>query len=193
MPIAKKICDEFEDNELVQKAKENLDYFECLYLRYYDRLGDYAKRISSCSNESIEDILQESFINVYRNINEFDTSLKFSSWLYRIVHNVTISYWKKNKSGHETSELPEEDLSYEIDWDENIFDSNIIESPKRVFEYIHNLPEKYKDVIILKFMEGLSYNEISDVLKIPSGTVAVRINRAKTILKKLLRDSNDTK
>jgi len=187
MHIGKDICDNYTDNELVQLAKENLDYFECLYFRYSNRLSDYAKRISSCTDESIEDILQESFIKIYKNLNEYDPSLKFSSWVYRIVHNVTISYWKKNKSGQENINLSEEEFIV----DESLFESDFSVGSKKLFEQINNLPSKYKDVIILKFMEGLSYGEISDVLKIPSGTVAVRINRAKTMLKKLLRTSTD--
>jgi RNA polymerase sigma factor (sigma-70 family) len=89
--------------------------------------------------------------------------------------------------------LSDEDVTNEKNWDENIFEIDNNERPERLFIYINSLPEKYKDVIILKFIEGFSYDEISDVLKIPPGTVAVRINRAKSRLKQLLRTSKDSK
>ena len=190
MFVKKKICDQLSDNEIVIKSIADIDYFLCLYDRYEPRLLRYIKRISMIGDEQAMDILQAAFIKIWQNLNDFNQSMKLSSWIYRIVHNETISHMRRNKS-------------YGKDRSVNL--GNIpIENPLDDFETIkHNekkelqthivlelLPLKYKTVLVLKFMEGMSYQEISDVLKIPEGTVATRINRAKKRFAKMVSDKN---
>ncbi|MEZ4848959.1 MAG: RNA polymerase sigma factor [Bacteroidia bacterium] len=177
MIITKEICNQLNDIELVQKVMTEIDYFSCIYERYEPKLLRYVKRITGVSNEEAEDILQEAFLKIWRNINSYDTDLKFSTWIYRVVHNETISYWRKQSSFGK---------DHQIDLDENFpeeFDSNSQpgDSNKNVLthEILELLPLKYKTILVLKFLEGMDYDEISDILKIPPGTVATRINRAK--------------
>jgi RNA polymerase sigma-70 factor, ECF subfamily len=175
-------CKDLNDNELIRLSFENLDYFSCLYNRYETELIKYTRRISGIDHEESQDILQEAFIKIWRNLNEFDTSLKVSSWIYRIVHNETISYMRKKKSYGK-------DKTHDVELFRNIL-SEEIESQTHTEEQISimldaldHLPIKYKEVLILKFLEQKSYTDISDILKIPEGTVAIRINRAKSAIR----------
>ena len=147
--------------------------------RYELKLLRYIKRISFSTREESEDILQEAFIKIWRNLHDFDQSLKLSSWIYRIVHNETISFWRKKTSFGKNQEvdLPEELFSVE---EEAFFEINEEQgNVEKINEILQKLPLKYREVLVLKFLEMMSYEEISDVLKIPEGTVATRINRAK--------------
>ena len=91
-------CSEKSDEEWAYLTAENQGYFLCIMKKYEIPLKRYVGRISNFSQEEIEDILQEVFIKVYQNINDFDDSLKFSSWIYRITHNHVISKFRKHKS-----------------------------------------------------------------------------------------------
>ena len=180
----KDICLGLSDNEVISKSKEDLKYFACLYNRYDQRLIRYILKISQASYEEASDILQESFIKVWINLNEFDNDLKLSSWLYSIVHNETVSFCRKKKSYGKNNKLNIDDSNlldyYEIPEDLTEEENEIITN-----DILNNLPRKYREVLVLKFLEKMSYEDISDVLRIPEGTVAVRINRAKKMFRRL--------
>lgn len=171
--MKKEICTSFSDRELVELSVEQLNYFECLYLRYENSLLRYIHRISNCSEEEAYDILQESFIKIWKNLNDFDPELSFSTWAYRIVYHHTISHWRKSVSFGKNKTVAIEgqpltsDENYSTDHDD------------KVLQIIHLLPEKYQMVLILKYFEDKNYIEISDIMKIPEGTVATYLNRAK--------------
>ena len=185
MGTNKEICKGLSDNEVISKSREDLKYFACLYDRYDRRLIRYILKISQASHQEAHDILQESFIKVWINLNEFDNSLKLSSWLYRIVHNETVSFCRKKKSyGKNNKVIIDENI--DLAYDNALVDDVDEEDNYLITDNILNsLPLKYKEVLVLKFLEKMSYEEISDVLKIPEGTVGVRINRAKKMFKKL--------
>ncbi len=179
-----------EDKELVLLSKEDSAYFAELIQRYENKLGRYISRLGRFSREDKEDILQNVFIKVYQNLNEFDTTLPFSSWIYRITHNETISFFRKTKSRPE---------GYSIDVEEYIL-NNIAgditadgETEKSINkEILENalaeLPQFYRDITILRYFEEKSYEEISDILRISPGTVATRISRAKQYIKKFINN-----
>jgi len=181
-------CKDLNDNELVIRSLENLDYFSCLFLRYEPELLRYIQRISGIDAEESQDILQESFIKIWRNLNEFDKSLKLSSWIYRIVHNETVSFIRKKKSFGKDNILNVELYRNILREDDEPADDKE-ERINNTVGVLDHLPFKYKEVLILKFLERKSYEEISDILKIPEGTVAIRINRAKKVFRKLAEKS----
>jgi len=128
-----------------------------------------------------EEILQEVFVKVWKNLREFDGSVKFSSWIYRITHNETISAFRKSQSRGEKEQVSlDEDLfqipSTELDISQTI-DQKI--TAPIVHKILNGLSPKYREILVLKFLEDKSYEEISDILKKPMGTVATLINRAK--------------
>lgn len=184
MLISIEKCKELTDSEMVAKSLENIDYFTCMYLRYEEQLKRYILRISKVSIEEAEDILQEGYIKIWKNLNAFDPSMKLSSWLYRIIHNQTISYWRSVKSDKSNPTFILDERASHIIYEEFESDEDMEHNEKKLQKAINDLPSKYKDVLILKFFEKMSYEDISDVLKIPEGTVATRLNRAKRAIRK---------
>ena len=183
-------CEEKTDEELVAMTIENQDLFSCLVDRYTEKLTRYIMRISASTREDAEDLLQEIFVKAYRYLNDFDQSLKFSSWIYRIAHNQVISQWRKTKSRPQVIKFEaDEDFLKFIANDEDLaLDTERKFEGEEVRELVDTLDEKYREVLVLKFIEGKDYKEISDILKKPLGTVATLINRAKKQLKKVIKE-----
>ncbi len=177
------------DEELAKLSVSDTACFGELIDRYNPTLLRYVMRRSHATKEDAEDIVQNSFIKMYRNINDFDYDLKFSSWAYRITHNEMIDWYRKQNTRPQL---------FITDKDENIFDSiagdmNIEkeaiqkETKKEIESIIKTLDPKYQEVVSLRFFEDKSYEEIADILEIPAGTVAIRLSRAKKILQDTLR------
>ena len=176
------------DEELAFLALADQDYFLYLMRRYEGKLLAYILRISSFSHDEAEDILQEVFIKIYENLNDFDTSLKFSSWAYRITHNQAISHYRRAKARPQSLPIDINDkilanLSSDLDIEKKVEVDYLRKAIKNV---LANLDIKYREVLVLKFLEERSYQEISDILKKPMGTIATLINRAKKEFKEEL-------
>ena len=186
MLTPKFICDGLSDLEIIRKSLEVVDYFSCLYERYEEKLMRYIKRVAFATDEEAADVLQESFIKIWKNLNAVDQSLKLSSWIYRIVHNEAISFLRQKKSFGKNHKIPWDDTRYADLPDDTLPEEaeELEYRDKLTHRILAQLPEQYKEVLILKFLENMSYEEISDILKIPEGTVAIRINRAKKIFRK---------
>ena len=169
------------DGQLVLKSLEEVDCFAFLMGRYEGPLRNYILRISSFSYMEAEEILQEVFLKVWKNLLEFDQGIKFSSWIYRIAHNETISSYRKAKSrGIEKRTDLDEDLFHNLPskWDvPKALDQHF--TAELIREILDSLPDKYRGVLVLRYYEDKSYDEISDILKKPSGTVSTLLNRAK--------------
>lgn len=176
-------CINKTDNELVRLSLDNPDHFLCLSKRYESKLLHYIMRISKFRQEDAEDILQDVFIKTYYNLNEFDDELKFSSWIYRIAHNQTVSEIRK-KVSRPSIPLEKEDIDrFEDAFDitkeiDNSFDREIIDKA------ISQLDEKYREVLILRYLDEKDYVEISDILKKPVSTVGNLIARGKILFEK---------
>lgn len=169
------------DEELVEKVLQNKDLYVFLVERYEEKLLRYILRISSSSLEDAQDILQEVFISAYKNLNGFDQDLKFSSWIYRITHNRVISHYRKVTARPKTTTYEgDNELLNILSSNEDIAkDLERKYTAKEVREVLERMDEKYREVLVLKFLEDKDYKEISDVLEKPMGTVATLINRAK--------------
>lgn len=180
--ISTESFDSKTDNELVGMSLRDSDYFLYLSKRYEDKLLRYIKRISKFGQEDAEDVLQEVFIKTYYNLNGFDPELKFSSWIYRIAHNEAVSAIRK-KSVRPTVYLEVEDINkfsdaFDMTKDiDNSFDRKVID------EALSKLDEKYREVLILRFLDEKEYVEISDILKKPVSTVGNLILRGKKLFK----------
>jgi RNA polymerase sigma-70 factor, ECF subfamily len=169
------------DEQLVKLSLKDQEYFGYLVERYQDKLARYVNRITATSKEEIEDILQEVFIKVYENLNDFDTSLKFSSWIYRITHNQVISQYRKKQARPQKISL-DCDLDYfknlasEVDIAQELSQE---ERAEEVEKLLNKLDFQYKEILILKYFERKSYTEISDILKKPVNTVGTLLYRAR--------------
>ncbi|MFA6255391.1 MAG: RNA polymerase sigma factor [Patescibacteria group bacterium] len=169
------------DSELVELTLENQDNFLYIVNRYETKLLHFIRRISNVSLDEARDLLQEVFIKVYQNLNDFNPSLKFSSWIYRITRNHVISHYRKNKNkpillAAEINEEALNNLSSEFDIDKKI-DQQILK--QSIDGILNQMDNRYKEVIVLKYFEEKNYQEISDIIKKPTGTVATYLNRGK--------------
>jgi len=170
------------DEELVKKTLSNKEYFGEIVDRYEAKLTRYIARLGIRNPEDQLDVLQDIFLKVYKNLNAFDTSLQFSSWIYRISHNEAISsYRKKNvrPEGHLIADSEEMlgFLSGKEDAQDVMFDRNI--NAEVVNKALLAIDNKYREVIILRFFEHKEYEEISDILRIPIGSVGTLLHRGK--------------
>ncbi len=179
------------DAQLVEASSQNKEAFYYLMERYEGRLLRYIHRLTNVSDTEAEDILQDIFIKVYRNLNGFDPDLSFSSWIYRIARNEIINHYHKSKRQRELESLDDDPEAFS-----NLFEI-ISEEPdgyqtyikkeqaQAVHKVLEELPQKYREVLILYYLEGMSYTEISDILRKPPGTVATLLKRAKDKFKKI--------
>ncbi|MFH1412957.1 MAG: sigma-70 family RNA polymerase sigma factor [bacterium] len=185
-------CKEKTDEELVKIILEDQNYFACLIQHYQGRLLNYARKITNLPDTEIEDILQDVFIKIYKNLNNFNPDLKFSSWIYRITHNHIISNFRKINARPKTVSIGIDDnflenIASDMDTGKYVDIGYLRENINKILD---KLDLKYKEVLVLKFLENKNYNEISDILKKPIGTVGTLINRAKAKFKKELIDNN---
>ena len=181
---------ELSDEEIAIKVQtEDVESFGELIARYEAKLKRYASRFLNTKHE-IDDLVQDVFIKAYTNIQSFDANQRFSPWIYRIAHNTFVNELKrKERSGFGFFDadtilplLPSKETA-----DGDTLESEI-EAELEIL--IKKLPTKYREIIILHYFESFSYQEISDVLKIPITTVGVRLTRARAKLKKHYQSNN---
>jgi RNA polymerase sigma-70 factor, ECF subfamily len=177
------------DTELVELTLKDPNSYKYIISRYEAKLMHYIRRITNVEKETAEDILQEVFLKVYKNLREYDDDFKFSSWVYRITHNEAISFFRKQKARPEVVDLEnndEIDILGSLPADTNLRDDYVKkELAHKVKDIIAVMPENYRNALVLRYMEDKSYEEMADILQKPTGTVATLINRAKVEFKKL--------
>jgi RNA polymerase sigma-70 factor (ECF subfamily) len=179
--IEKKDIEQSSDEELVALTLKNPEAYGFLVDRYEEKLKRYIMRISSSTNEDAEDLLQDVFLSAYKNLNDFDMELKFSSWIYRISHNKVISHFRKVSARPKTTTYEgDTQLLNILSSDEDLArDLERKYTASEVRSILQGMDERYREVLVLKFLEEKDYKEISDILEKPMGTVATLINRAK--------------
>lgn len=159
---------------------------------YRDKIYQLCYRMLGNAYEA-EDMAQEAFIRAYVNIERFNVNRKFSTWLYRIATNLCIDRIRKKKpdyfldaevAGTEGLTLYSQIASTEATPDEEV---SKMELQSIIQQEILKLPEKYRSVIVLRYIDELSLNEISEILSLPLGTVKTRIHRGREALRKQLR------
>ncbi len=171
-----------KDEEVVTLTIKDPNQYGILMERYEAKLKRYITRLGVRHPEDQLDVLQEIFIKAYRNLNGFDTSLSFSSWMYRIAHNEAISWYRKKNvrpEGHLVGDSEEilEFLSEREEGTELTFDRQL--NAEEVARALEQIDEKYREPIILRFFEHKEYDEISDILEIPIGSVGTLLHRGK--------------
>lgn len=168
------------DSELIALARKNPESFGLIMERYQAPLFAYIRRISQLPKEEIEDLLQEIFIKIYQNINEYDATLKFSSWAYRVAHNHVVDNFRKMGARPRTRGLEEDELvsflKSSVNLEKEFLSKDCLE---KVEKCISNLPDHYREALILRFLEEKEYEEIMDILKKSKGTVATLIARGR--------------
>ena len=173
------------DGELVRKiTEEDQELYSELVKRYEGPLFGYLLRLTNYNSHDCEDILQNVFIKVFKNLRAYDQTRKFSSWIYRITHNEAINFIKKHRK--EIS-LEDSQIAEIIPSESNLLEEMHLKQEKeRVENAIQKLEVKYREIIILRYTQDKTYEEISDILRKPVNTVGTLINRAKKELKNIL-------
>lgn len=191
------------EKELIAKAKQgDMQAFEELILKHEKIVYNVAFRMMNHS-EDAKDISQEVFLKAYRNIKNFDERSMFSTWLYRITTNTCIDEMRKRKGKQSYSleeELENEDgsMQRQIADEGDTPEESLMRGEEKgeILQALDTLSEEHRAAIILRDVKGLSYEEISEIIELPMGTVKSRISRARNQLKNeilKIRERNDGK
>jgi len=181
------MCDELKVIEKVLDG--DIDSFGILVKRYEKQIVNFIFRMIGNYQDALE-LSQEVFLRAYTGLKTYSSEYSFSTWLFRIARNRTIDFIRKRRiktvsiegSGEEDSLKPQYETN-ELRPDE-VFEKN--RRARLVEKAVARLPEEYREVIIMYHVDGLKYEEISEILALPIGTVKNRIFRARKMLKELL-------
>jgi RNA polymerase sigma-70 factor (ECF subfamily) len=177
------------DIELIAKAISGReDGFEELVRRYQRPITNYVFRMLNDYDASL-DVTQEVFIKVYNSLSRYSSEYKFSTWLYRIAHNAAIDYIRRRSPNQQSIETENKDGAYQLQ----------IESPNPTPEQerersewrteieavVKCLPAVYRELILLRHSQDLSYDEIAEITNLPLGTVKNRLFRAREMMREI--------
>lgn len=186
-----------DDLELVSRARsKDAEAIQTLILRYQDRVYNTAYRMMG-DRGLAEDVAQEVFLKAFKALKKFKGNSSFSTWLYRITVNACTSEWRKasaRKRGRELSlSHPNPDgASAGFDppggGEDPSASAEREERSRAVHEAIQELEEDFRTVVVLRDIEGFSYEEIADIIDCPLGTVRSRLHRARNDLKEKLKN-----
>ncbi len=174
---------------LVQRG--DVERFGVLMERYESKLRRYGSTFLS-REEDIGDIVQDVFVKAYENIQEFRTSDRFSPWIYRIAHNAFANELRRRS--RRAVFLPDFDtLLAHAPAKEAADDESERAALARLVERgLAEVAPSFREVLVLYYLEELSYKEIADVLHVPVNTVGVRLQRAKKALRQAYQSLNIT-
>lgn len=182
-----------EEKILLEKAKSgDVEAYEELVKSHYTIVYNIALRMLSNTHDA-SDLAQEVFIKIFKSIKNFEGKSSFKTWIYRITINLCYDEYKKKK--HISIVSYDEQIENKND-DYGIQTNNEIKTPEKSLldseikgvlnDAINKLPKNLKIVVVLRDIQGFSYEEIAQILKCPQGTVKSRINRAREYLRKEL-------
>ncbi len=183
-----------EDWSIVESCLNgNREAYALLVKKYEKSVFNIVYRLIGTTEEA-RDITQETFIRVYKSLRQVKPEFKFSNWLFKIATNLCKDRLKKRKitavSLNEFDYLLDQEISHEnkdslLDYQKNLIPTDEQEQVQRA---ISNLPFIYRRVVVLRYIQDLTYQEIADILEIPLGRVKVQLHRAHQILYDQLSD-----
>jgi RNA polymerase sigma-70 factor (ECF subfamily) len=179
------------DEQLIFKfQQEDVQAFNEIVLRYKDKLVNCLFRYTGSRDES-EDLAQDTFLKLYRSKHLYREIAKFSTWFYTIAINIAKTNLRK-KSRYNSISIsdfdPENDKDFDLTADVQLPDdaANAVTENEFIQKAINQLSDKFKEVIIMRDVEDLEYEEIAKITGLPLGTVKSRINRGREKLKEML-------
>ncbi|MCD6422919.1 MAG: sigma-70 family RNA polymerase sigma factor [Elusimicrobia bacterium] len=176
------------ERDLIKKAKSgDVEAFEQLIRKYEQKIYNIA--LYFCRNPvEAEDISQMAIIKMFKSLKNFKEQSSLSTWIFRIVRNVFLDECKKSFRRHEVEQIENFEFIDKKSAEE-------IAGRNQLFSWINSaikkLPEKFRMVVVLCDMEGFDYKETAEILNVPVGTVRSRLNRARRMLKEILRNFSD--
>ena len=182
------------DEELVEAFKNgSVDAFNRLVSRYKDPLMNFSSRYLGDRDEA-DDVVQETFVRVYRKIHTYKPVARFSTWIYTIATNLVKSHYRRRKR-HPALSISqsvggENQSEYEIPDNRYRPDAEAARSVRQsiIENALASLSHKYREIVILCDIEDLSYEEICSITGLNIGTVKSRLNRGRSQLQVLLKD-----
>ncbi|MDY0407132.1 RNA polymerase sigma factor SigW [Virgibacillus sp. 179-BFC.A HS] len=184
--------DQMIREKIKQVKKGDQSAFEEIVAFFQNKIYQHCYRMLGNAHEA-EDIAQEAFIRAYVNIHSYDEKRKFSTWLFRIATNLTIDRLRKRKPDYyldaQVKGTDGLNMYSQLAADERLPEEQVqdMELQSWISQEIAKLPAKYRSIIMLRYLEEFSLQEISDILDIPLGTVKTRIHRGREALRKKLR------
>lgn len=177
------------DVELITKAIGGReDGFEELVRRYQRPITAYIYRMLN-DYESSLDVTQEVFIKVYNSLERYSSDYKFSTWLYRIAHNAAIDYMRRNSANLQSLETETADGAYQLQIESPLLtpeqERERSEWRSEIEAVVKCLPAVYRELILLRHAQDLSYDEIAEVTNLPLGTVKNRLFRAREMMREI--------
>ena len=175
------------DNDLIEDALGgNIAAFKELVDRYYKPAYLYARGMIHNSDDAY-DLSQEAFVRVHKHLGRFDPKYPFKVWLFHILANLCKNHIRQKKTREKVFVATDETSSYEgveaTGPDAELYQSDI---QKQVWSAMVELPEKFKEIIILSHFQDMSYEQIAQVLEIPRGSVMSRLYYARLKLREIL-------
>ncbi len=178
-------AEELSDDDLIRGCGENNRKIqEMLYRRYAKAMYNLCL-IYESDRDNAKDILQEAFIKIFRNINNFDGKGSLQGWMKRIVTNTAIDHYRKNYN--EAQFIPFENIIHPFS---NEVSVSTVLNTKDIISQVNRLPNGARMIFQLFAIEGYSHKEISKLLNISIGTSKSQINRAKQLLQQWIGDYN---
>lgn len=178
--------------ELVRRAREgDFDAFAELVTKTEAKVFSHLLRLTQNSSDA-QELLQETYLSAFKNLNSFKGNSSFYTWVYRIATNHAFMHFRRQKPETSVEELPlpthEELKKRQIrDWDMDPADAAQKEEVRAIMEKaIAGLPEGYREVVLMRDMEGLSTAETAELMGINEGTVKTRLHRARIFLREIL-------
>ncbi len=185
---------EMSDETLMEEFQRGtLEAFNIIVDRYSERLMRYLSSFQKDAR-SCEDLLQETFIRVYRNRHAYKRIASFSTWIYTVAGNLARSEYRRMKRGIRVSINPtnREGESYDYLLNDESFMPDRETDGILLDNYIQNainaLDPVFREVVVLRDVQQLKYEEIADITGLPLGTVKSRINRGRGRMQKMLED-----
>jgi RNA polymerase sigma-70 factor (ECF subfamily) len=188
--LSRALAADFDETELLERARKgDSQAFGALVERYQRRVVGVAQAVVHNQDDAIE-LAQETFVRAYENLSKFESRSSFSTWLYRIAANLSIDF-RRREGRHQV--LRGEDAETEINRlpsprGDSYQESVRTELNKRINGALEQLTPEHRAVILLREVEGLSYDEISDLLQVPRGTVMSRLHYARGHMRTILKD-----
>jgi RNA polymerase sigma-70 factor (ECF subfamily) len=184
------------DRELVAIAVEGFDgSFEQLVRRYQRPIAAYVYRMVG-NYESALDLTQEIFIKVYNSLSRYRSEFKFSTWIYKIAHNAAVDHLRRSSTREQSLVAGTESDSYDLPIESaNPTPEQESERKERrgeIESVVRTLPANYRELIILRHSQDLSYEEIVEVTGLPLGTVKNRLFRAREMMRQQFVDKGIT-
>lgn len=173
------------DEELARRVQDgDRMAFTHLVRRYWEPMLRYGHRLMPRSND-VEDVIQEVFLKAYSNMQGYDSARRFSPWLYRVAHNALIDHTRSRKRDPLPFFDPEELFPHPVANDNPSSDADRAIIKQHLDACVGQLDPKYREPITLRYEEDLSYEDIGAILRIPIGTVSIRIKRGLEKLRNL--------